>query len=519
MKTKVFTIYLVILSYSITLYGQQGSLDLSFDVDGKQTTNFGGTDHGKSVAIQADGKIVVAGDAKEPYGGSHFKFAIVRYNPDGSHDNSFGNGGILTTSFGGESDGASSVAIQSDGKIVVAGSTENINYYFALARYNFDGSPDTTFGNGGKLTTTFGGDNDWATSVAIQSDGKIVVAGNSSIGTDSDFALARYNPDGSLDNSFGTNGKLTTDFGGHDDHGYSVALQEDGKIVVAGTSSNSTEINFALARYNFDGSPDNTFGTNGKLITNFGGNASGRSMAIQEDGKIVVVGNSSNGTEYDFALSRYNIDGSPDNSFGLNGRLTSDFGDDNFGESVVLDAAEKIIVAGTSSNETNNSFTLAQYNPDGSLDSTFGTNGLVTTDFNGYVNSVGMSVALQEDGKIIVAGQSYDTNGTDFAVARYLSDLNIGFVDMIVQSNLTLIYPNPIGKSATLEYTLARDEVLSIDLYDVSGKIIASLITSESRAKGKHKEIINFNESIPAGNYLLTIRNQSANLTIKIMKR
>ncbi len=181
------------------------------------------------MAIQSDGKIVVAG-------GSGSTFALARYNANGSLDTTFDGDGKLTTTFGGTSSAAYGVAIQSDGKIVAAGyslSATN-NQDFALARYNTDGSLDTSFDGDGKLTTDFGSFFDFAFSVAIQSDGKIVAAGNSGAGNTQDFALARYNTNGSLDTSFDVDGKVTTSFAAGNDIAYSVAIQTDGKIVAAG---------------------------------------------------------------------------------------------------------------------------------------------------------------------------------------------------------------------------------------------------------------------------------------------
>jgi len=225
-----------------------GSLDTSFSTDGKVTTAFGtSNDVATSVAIQSDGKIVAAGYS---YNGANYDFALVRYNMDGSLDSTFGTGGKVTTAFGTGDDGAKSVAIQSDGKIVAAGYSDNgANYDFALVRYNTDGSLDSTFGTGGKVTTAVGTGTDNAKSVAIQSDGKIVAAGYSYNGANFDFALVRYNTDGSLDSTFGTGGKVTTAFGTSNDEAYSVAIQSDGKIVAAGSSNNGANYDFALVRY------------------------------------------------------------------------------------------------------------------------------------------------------------------------------------------------------------------------------------------------------------------------------
>ncbi len=248
------------------------------------TTDFGGTDIANAVVLQSDGKIVAVGQDSSD-------FALARYNADGSLDSSFGTGGKVTTDFGG-SDAALAAVLQPDGKIVAVGTSAAD---FALARYNTDGSLDTSFGTGGKVTTDFGGtDQAWA--AVLQPDGKIVAAGLAS----ADFALARYNTNGSLDTSFGTGGKVTTSFEGSD-QARAVVLQPDGKIVAVGWDNG---VEFALARYNTDGLLDSSFGTGGKVTTDFGGSDAALAAVLQSDGKIVAVG-FANTT--DFALARYLI--------------------------------------------------------------------------------------------------------------------------------------------------------------------------------------------------------------------
>jgi uncharacterized delta-60 repeat protein len=304
----LYTLFAVVFSLLITVGAHpvaaaEGDLDTNFDSDGKVTTAIGGSNHRvRSVAIQSDGKIVAAGNSRN----GNWDFALARYNTDGSLDTSFDSGGKVTTDFGGGNDRAYSVAIQSDGKIVAAGYSSNgSNNDFALARYNTDGTLDTNFDSGGKVTTDFGGGNDYAFSVAIQSDGKIVAAGRGSNGGD-DFALVRYNTDGTLDTNFDSGGKVTTDFGGDDDQAYSVAIQSDGKIVVAGLSYTGSNNGFALVRYNTDGTLDTSFDSDGKVTTAIGGtNDRAYSVAIQSDGKIVAAGYSYSGISQDFALVRY----------------------------------------------------------------------------------------------------------------------------------------------------------------------------------------------------------------------
>jgi uncharacterized delta-60 repeat protein len=382
------------------------------------------------------------------WNGSNYDFALARYNTNGTLDNSFSDDGRQTTDFNAGDDYAYSLAIQSDGKIVVAGVADS---NFALARYNSDGSPDNSF-SGGKTTTDFGF-YDNAQSVAIQSDGKIVMAGWSVNGVDdftqqpiSDFALARYNTNGTPDNSFSGDGKLTTDFG-YDDFAKAITLQNDGKILVAGTrqvynqGDNTSE--FALARYNANGTPDNGFSGDGKQLTTINNNAYGNSIAIQKDGKIVVGGNTGfeSASSSDFAVARYNTNGSIDNTFGEGGIgvQTTYFGSVyKFSNPLVIQSDEKIILAGGS----NGNFTLARYSPDGIPDNTFSDDGIQVTEASAADDRIeGMVI---DDDKLYVAGYGqYPGNlGT---IARYLSPsggpVPVRFVDFTatLKSNIILL--------------------------------------------------------------------------------
>ena len=291
-------------TFALARYNIDGSSDSTFSGDGKLTTDITSKeDFANVVAIQADGKVVAAGDSG--VGGSNERFALTRYNSDGSLDSTFGGDGRVTTDFTSYPDDALALAIQIDGKIVVAGGAGfgAPNEKFALARYNADGSLDTTFSGDGKRITDFTSHPDVAFAMVLQADGKIVVGGGASLGrSNPTWALARYNLDGSLDTTLGGNGKVTTDFTRGDDDAYSLALQADGKIVAAGQSGGSNP-KFALARYNSDGSLDATFGADGKVTTDFTpGYDSAYSVAIQADGMIVAAGTS--GFEA-FALARY----------------------------------------------------------------------------------------------------------------------------------------------------------------------------------------------------------------------
>lgn len=416
--------------FALTRYNTDGSLDTSFDGDGRVSTDFAGNqDRGFFVTIQSDGKILVAGGSII---GSGFDFAIARYNTDGSLDTSFDGDGKINTDFLGEIDIVNSIAVQMDGKIIVAGFRfDGMNSDFAIARYNTDGSLDNSFDFDGKVTTSIGTTGDYIRSIALQTDGKIIVAGHSYNATNRDFAVARYNVDGSLDNSFDSDGIVTTEFasipGTGDESASSVNIQSDGKIILVGYTQNGSQNHFAVARYNADGSLDNSFDGDGKLTTDFGlGSATAMSSKLQNDGKLVVAGWStadSTSSDADFAVVRYNIDGSLDTSFDGDGKLTTDIGSRfDYGNSVAIQTDGKIIVAGINNagytSYIDPDFTLVRYNTDGSIDSSFDIDGKVTTNF-GSSNDIGNSVAIQADGKIVVVGYISDGISKELTVTRY----------------------------------------------------------------------------------------------------
>ncbi len=259
------------LGVALARYNADGSLDTSFSGDGKQTTDFAGSDAANGVAIQADGKIVAVGTG-----------GLARYNADGSLDTSFSGDGKQTTALRGrrrERGGDPGGRQDRRGGPAAASASR-------LARYNADGSLDTSFSGDGRQTTDFAGA-DGANGVAIQANGKIVAVGQGAVG----FALARYNPNGSLDTSFSGDGRQTTDFGGSD-AAHGVAIQADGKIVAVGWGRPA---GLALARYNPNGSLDTSFSGDGKQTTAGFGSANG--VAIQANGKIVAVGRGGVGVE------------------------------------------------------------------------------------------------------------------------------------------------------------------------------------------------------------------------------
>jgi uncharacterized delta-60 repeat protein len=410
--------------FAILRYNADGSRDNSFDGDGRITTDFDlSYDEVYALAIQSDGKIIAAGAAEVNTNAGKDDFGLARYNYDGSLDNNFALDGKLTMNIGTSNDVVGSLALQNDGKILVGGFAENgDNNDFALVRFNANGSLDNSFGIGGKVTTSFNIDGDDNIScIAIQSDGKIVVGGSSFFADGYDFALARYNTDGSLDNSFDGDGKLTTIIGDQNDRISSIAIQNDGKIVVGGSGrlGSSNNGDFVVVRYNSNGSLDNSFDGDGKVVTSISSSNDGiASIALQSDGKIVAAG-ASNG---DFALARYNPDGSLDNSFDSDGIVMTDINSssDNIA-SMAIQSDGKIVVGGTSNFDTNARFALARYNSNGTLDNSFDGDGKLMTDISSMTDGI-TSIAIQTDGKIMANGTTRSVASNRFVLARYNPD-------------------------------------------------------------------------------------------------
>lgn len=406
---------------TVTVYGAPGALDTSFGGGKMMLPGGASDDYAYAAALQADGKLVIAGRAAE-HGGD---FALIRLDRDGNVDTSFGNGGRVLTDFAGSSETIYALAIQPDGKIVAAGvsTVAGSGNDFALARYNVDGSLDASFGTGGKVTTPVGPDADTGSAVLVQPDGTILVGGDSNrVTTGVDFALARYTSAGALDPSFGTAGIALTpiaQFGARDSI-YALARQADGKIVAAGG-----EGDFTLVRYNADGSLDGGFGTGGKVANLMGSTiGAARAVALAPTGEIVVAGHA----QHDVALVRLTSAGALDATFGTGGKVVTRVSTTNWDEAqaVAIEAGGKLVVAGWvyEGGSSAGNFAVLRYDAAGALDAAFGDAGIVITPVApGTKADQGMAMVLAPDARIpatriVTAGFASNTN-SDFAVARY----------------------------------------------------------------------------------------------------
>ncbi len=534
MKTKLLKINcLLILScvlgaFQITT--AQNGLDASFGQAGTITTTFNSKDsYAESVIQLANNKIVVAGGA----GDNLADIALASYLQDGSADTSFGTNGTLLIELTNLSSTASSIVEDANGNILIAGFVEDaaFNYQAVLIRISPSGVLDGAFGTNGVVLTNFGTTmGAGALAIAMQSDGKIILGG-ATIDYDDpvydelgDFALARYNADGSVDTTFGNGGYVVTAF---DDNYFdlinSIKIQADGKIVAAGYSGTEDPATFedssnaVVARYNTNGSLDNSFGTNGKKQINVGLMDYIEGLAIQADGKILLSGDTTNENfDYVTLLIRLNINGSLDSSFSGDGIVTTQFlnGSDFYfssAVSVIPNGDGTIIAAGTSQNETSNIeyVTFAKYTANGALDTTFRGDGKFISMIDGvYVNQA----IVTSSGKLLVAGEKNSSVNGNFEynifLAQFLLTNTLGIDD--ADANFISVYPNPVSSQLNIKFAIGVPNT-EISLYDVLGKEVKAIKTD------KINEQISM-ENLSPGVYYLNVVQEGKITTKKIVK-
>lgn len=409
---------------TVTVRGQAGDVDTSFGAGPRVTPGGLTDDYVRGLAVQADGKAVVAGfGVADSHSGTDFM--LVRHLRDGGLDPDFGQGGRVFTAFGngGRSDEAQAVAVQPDGRILVAGSSDQgaTGYDFALARYHADGSLDTSFGEGGRVITSFGAGADRAHALLLLPDGGIVLAGDSHQGANgTDFALARYHADGRLDTRFGSAGKVLTPIGsdGARETIYALALQNvDGvaRLVAVGG-----EGDFIAAAYRSDGSLDPGFGTAGIVQGLFGSvTGAARGVVVTPDNELVLAGH----RDHDFAAVRLRADGRVDPRFGTQGRAVLPLSTDNWDECTALVRQEDggLLLGGWvyAGNSSSADTVLVRLNADGSRDTRFGVDGVRTTAVAaGTRSDSGHALALQVDERVptVRVLQAGEANGSDLDI-------------------------------------------------------------------------------------------------------
>lgn len=501
-------LYVFVLILGFKSFSQDGTLDVSFDLDGKLSfshpDNLANAPSFHGVDVQNDGKILAVGTSK----------VIVRLNQDGSFDSTFDSDGKLLLN---NMLDIYTVKALSNGKILVAGigktkfTITGIEYNcFGIIRLNSDGTLDNTFGINGYSAVTFNYQKKCeAYDMAVQADGKIVVVGNAEAVTpvgDDDGAIVRLNENGTLDNTFGTGGKITYNLTSYD-YLYGVAIDSNNKIVAVGKNDpGTTAKDSVVLRLNSDGTFDSTFDTDGKLILAISTNVDYlNDVKIQSDGKIVVCGFAllSFSLPGEWLIARINTDGTLDTTFDSDGKVNfafSAWGGDVAHE-LLLQNDGKIIIGGFGVPSTSPTFCLARLNFNGSLDTSFGTGGKITSVFSS--NSHCRGLAFQPDGKIIAAGL-YQNAGNFLAISRHLNNNALNVIK--INKDEFRIYPNP---SSGLLFIKTNSEYLgaNVEVTNILGQKIKSIELNQLENQIQ----------LDNGIFLLNVTKENQKFTYKII--
>ncbi|MCB0839579.1 MAG: T9SS type A sorting domain-containing protein [Bacteroidetes bacterium] len=521
MKTKQFLIFFLIACLSHAS-AQQGTLDQTFGNKGIATLDFSGEDDkAQAIVVQPDGKILITGTVDN---GSNKNFGVARYHPDGSLDQDFGFNGKKQIDFFGDDDFAEAISLESDGKIIIAGTSLNGSgdVFFSVARLNPDGSYNLDFDADGKSSWKGAGTDKSvsAKDVAIDANGNIMVAGTSDVErhgvANSSFTVVRFLPDGSS--------TLVYRASIQSQRAQAMTLQADGKVLVAGSIEDiDPHTNFCLLRLKYRDSQgnqllrDNDFHFDGTVESDFGGDTeSAYAVAVQPDGKILVAGSYQRNANSNksLLLARYMPDGTLDPGFGIFNGYTSlsSLSYDIELRDIVVQPDGKILVAGYTKEGTQNSFVLRRYTSNGDLDQSFGP---IRTNIGiAGTGGPGMALALQSDGKVLVAGFAFTSlpNKNDFALLRYHNDVAMDIPDFFEENTSPFIYPNPVQNRFQLSFELKRAAKLDLHLFDMMGKEVQRWDHNQLRTRGNHVEEMELRPDISPGLYLLRISSQGQNM-------
>ena len=498
------------------------NLDLGYELNGFITLD--NQEKGDGVIqmiVQPDGKTLILGYSSDT-SNINQEHVLIRLNTDGNLDTSFGEAGMVKLPQYYHAahmyDGYQGLALQSDNKIVIVGEmgewqqTDGI-----ILRYTTNGLLDPSFGNEG-ITTLITENSISNFKVGIQANDKIIVAAS----TNSDLILIRFEKDGFVDTTFGEEGKVIIGFSEKEETPAKILLQKDQKIIVIGRTNiyAGQKGEFALARFLPTGDLDEAFGQEGKVTTviGYGEEAYPADGALQADGKIIVMGSAMGQYQPDYAMVRYLPNGQLDNTFGNRGKTitnVSPYGDR--GSAMLLQPDGKILVVGNSQ-EWSSHITLIRYNTNGKLDYDFGDRGKQRPYLSLHGSRVA-SIALQ-DNKVILAGnlRLESRPNSDFLLIRFLSDFRVGTVNFQTKTNNALVYPNPIQTEATLEYTLENPETLTIQLTDLTGRILKTYLQKEPQKAGDYQQEIDLPNDLPKGFYYIRLVAENGHHVVKVVK-
>jgi uncharacterized delta-60 repeat protein len=460
---------LTFLCISHFIFAQaSGTLDATFGTNGRITSTGVSQNYGEDIIVQPDGKIVIVVASFRSTDTSFTQLA--RYNANGTLDNTFGTAGKVKTAIG-TGFTAGSIALQTDGKMIAVGAN-------SLARYKSNGSLDSTFNRNGTVTTQFVPNKDGSVGVVtLQSDGKIVVGGavtNSSTTGSRSMLLARYNTNGSLDSTFGTKGIAIQTFGTDKQQEISsIAVQSDNKILACGfvivSQSPVWQMDLGLIRYTTNGILDASFGASG--VVNIA-NINPVSVKSLSNGKILVAGSGFGSNTGLFVLYRFNANGSLDATFGTNGKITTAFSAQAFVNDMLVQKDGKIVLLGLNDyNGTNPSIALARYSTEGVLDNTFGTNGKASIP-SILPEEWYRKLGIQSDGKLVASGWTLtrSSNTANYMVMRLNNTVNVGVKS--IETTPLSIYPNPTTNALNIDFKSPINKAIKLKISDMMGRIV-----------------------------------------------
>lgn len=523
MCLKSLTLALWAMLTTSSLFAQTaGDPDLSFATDGRFIQAVGTANaFGRTIAVQPDGKILVAGNAGN---GTDNDFVIMRLDPAGVMDSTFGQDGIVFTDFMATTDIAESIALDGLNRILVAGSVDTGDgFAFALARYTTDGSLDQSFGIGGMAITKMGVTG-FCKALVVQQDHKPVLGGyvfNPVTGTN-EFTLVRYTSEGDPDTLFGAGGVVMTSTGIGAGVANAMTLQGDGKIVLAGQALNDATFawEIAIARYLPDGSLDLGWGEEGLVLSAFPQKSfTINSVTLDRDKNILVAGYLGTAPSNNlYAVARFDHQGTPDATFGVEGLVTDTYGaQDNEINGLVLQPDGHLLIAGTSLSGNSDRFAIARLDQTGQKDPTFGINGVVIETIG--ENDGIEAIALQSDGKLLVAGETFNGNRFDLVVARYETGVVTKTHDAPDPIASISVYPNPTNDFVHVSFFLKEALPVRIQLYDRTGVIAHSLTPDVQTIEGEYHATFAVPSDLPAGMYHLVVETGQRSTGIHVLIR
>jgi uncharacterized delta-60 repeat protein len=511
MKKFKTLIAILFIAYVSNINGQPaGTLDLTFNGTGKVVYDKDNMDAYNDIKVQSDGKIVAVGSSFSPTWSAMIE--VTRYLTDGTFDPFFGTNGHFSFPLNIETM-AYKCLIRDDGKIIICGhTTDYATYSMLLIQLDTNGIPDVTFGNNGVVLQQVGTGEQTAFALALQDDKKILVAGYAVNG---DFRNApvvlRFSETGVLDTSFGTNGVVTVPVTETDNDFSAVCVQSDGKILAAGHISNGLSwFSLLIARFDQNGNLDNSYGTNGIVNMNLGNvDDEFYDMQLTGNDESILTGFTVTQSDYYYhlLLMKFDVNGQPVAGFGNNGVVTAGTVPYSFGDALALQSDGKILICGSTGELApgNNDWAFWRFNSDGSPDNDFGTNGLVTTDFFGNADEA-LGIVLHED-KIILAGKTRNAgNLLDFAVARYINDFNVTVPGITYLPDFS-VSPVPVKLNGIvkLDYELKQPENMSVEIKSITGSLLMNLSIGNQPA-GAHSYQFSLPSSVSEGVCFVRIR-------------